>query len=107
VLLTGLLLGAGPGPLHSLITTLQELRNAVAGLADLARGSAFKRVKEAQVSMIPQVTLARAGVLAPSTPQADGDGASAVETLEPQVQNLVSMSNLRIQRQAQRLLRFR
>jgi hypothetical protein len=43
-LLSGLLIGAGPGPLHSLIGTLQELRNSLAGLADLARGKAIEKI---------------------------------------------------------------
>lgn len=47
ILITGLLIGAGPGPLHSFITGLQELRNSLAGLADLARGSALKKVSDA------------------------------------------------------------
>ena len=42
VLLTGLLIGAGPGPLHTFIGTLQELRNGVANLAQLAQGAAIR-----------------------------------------------------------------
>lgn len=42
VLLTGLLIGAGPGPLHTFIGTLQEFRNGVANLAQLAQGAAIR-----------------------------------------------------------------
>lgn len=42
VLLTGLLIGAGPTPMHTFIGTLQEVRNGVANLAQLAQGAAIR-----------------------------------------------------------------
>lgn len=45
-ILTGLAIGAGPGPLHAFIGTLQEMRNAFAGVADLARGAGVARAAE-------------------------------------------------------------
>jgi hypothetical protein len=45
-ILTGLAIGAGPGPLHALIGTLQEMRNAFSGVADLARGAGVARAAE-------------------------------------------------------------
>jgi hypothetical protein len=52
VLLTGLLIGAGPCPLHTLIKSLQEFRQALAGLADLAKGNGFLRTKQAVAGVI-------------------------------------------------------
>lgn len=46
ILVTGLLIGLGPGPLHDLIGLIKELKNAVAGVADLTRGAALKKVGE-------------------------------------------------------------
>jgi hypothetical protein len=55
MVLTGLLIGSGPGPLHSLIGTLSEFRGIAGGLAELTRGNAVKSVKET----LPQVTTPR------------------------------------------------
>lgn len=46
-LLTGLLIGAGPGPMHEVIGLLQGLRDSVSGLASLAQGTAIKKATEA------------------------------------------------------------
>jgi hypothetical protein len=43
IVLTGLLIGAGSGPLHFFILNLQELRNALAGLANDAQSKALNR----------------------------------------------------------------
>jgi hypothetical protein len=50
VLVTGLLIGSGPGPLHQFISILEELRSAAAGLSGLANGAAFLKAKEALVT---------------------------------------------------------
>jgi hypothetical protein len=57
--LTGLIIGAGPGPLHSVIGGLQELRNAFGGLADLARGGGIKRASEGLSQAVETVRRAR------------------------------------------------
>lgn len=46
VLLTGLLIGAGPSPMHAFIGALQELRDGVASLAQLAQGAAIRNALE-------------------------------------------------------------
>ncbi|MGH9889022.1 MAG: hypothetical protein ACREBE_26050 [bacterium] len=46
-LLTGLIIAAGPAPMHSLIGVLQEMRNSVAGLADLGRGAGIRAAAQA------------------------------------------------------------
>lgn len=45
--LTGLIVGAGPGPLHSLIGVIQETRKSLAGLADLTRGGGLRAAAQA------------------------------------------------------------
>lgn len=129
VLLTGLLIGSGPGPLHHLIGTLQEVRNAVAGLADLAQGSAIKKVREPAVA-IETAFLDRAVSFAVAGPPGqpavidertaargeEGEGAEHVDVerrwtgssgpvFSPQ--QLAAADALRGQRQARRALRFR
>ena len=44
---TGLVLGAGPGPMHSLIGMLQSSKNALDNLADLAKGRSVRDAAEA------------------------------------------------------------
>jgi hypothetical protein len=46
LLVTGLVIGAGPGPMHSLIGILQSGKDAVNNLSDLARGKAIKDALE-------------------------------------------------------------
>lgn len=48
VVFTGLLIGAGPGPLHSFISILQELRDTIAGLGNYAQSQAWDNFKNAQ-----------------------------------------------------------
>ena len=45
--LTGLILGAGPGPMHDLIGMLQGSKQALGNLADLAKGKAVREAAEA------------------------------------------------------------
>lgn len=47
MLLTGLVIGAGPGPMHSIIGVLQAGTDAVNNLAELAKGKALKEAREA------------------------------------------------------------
>ena len=47
MLVTGLVIGAGPGPMHSLIGILQSGKDAVNNLAELAKGKAAKEAFEA------------------------------------------------------------
>ncbi len=42
MILTGLLVGAGPGPMHDIIGILQGGKNAVSNLAELAKGKAVR-----------------------------------------------------------------
>ena len=44
---TGLVIGAGPGPMHSIIGILQSGKDAVNNLAELAKGKALKEAMEA------------------------------------------------------------
>lgn len=60
--LTGLVIGAGTGPVHTLFNTLVELRNTAAGLADLTRGTALARLGTPPVARAP----ARSGAAAQS-----------------------------------------
>jgi hypothetical protein len=53
LLLTGLLVGAGAGPLHAFIGWFNELRNTLAGLADVTRGTALKKASEALLQAAP------------------------------------------------------
>jgi hypothetical protein len=54
-ILTGLIIGAGPGPVHSLIGTLQSLRDSVSALGNLAQGTALKNAAQ---TISPTVMLA-------------------------------------------------
>ena len=47
LLITGLIVGAGPGPMHSIIGILQSGKDAVANLAELAKGKAIHDAAEA------------------------------------------------------------
>lgn len=107
VLLTGILIGAGPGPLHIFIGVLHELRATLAGLANLAQGSAYKRVEEA-LTPRPQVIVRSAAPAAPATPpeallqgllEQPTDGRAAIGAR--------ARGDLRVQRQVQRILRLR
>jgi len=109
-LITGLLIGAGPGPLHSFITALQELRNALAGVADLARGTALKRVQEAFPQPSTPARSVRSAVLvAPELPGlTDGDGQPRALTPGRSESAAVpsqqaAVEDLRLQRVANRL----
>ena len=42
MLITGLVIGAGPGPMHSIIGALQNGKDAVGNLSDLAKSKAIK-----------------------------------------------------------------
>ncbi len=53
LLLTGLLVGSGAGPLHAFIGWFNELRNTLAGLADVTRGAALKKASEALQQALP------------------------------------------------------
>jgi hypothetical protein len=48
VVFTGLLIGAGPGPLHSFISILQEFRDTIAGLGNYAQSQAWQNFSNAQ-----------------------------------------------------------
>ena len=124
LLITGLLIGAGPGPLHSFIGTLQEFRNTLAGLADLARGSAVKKAAEALTGTTQPAPPTQTVVVTQPTPAAPviPPGGLNVqvrnEALDAQPQLIVAapevvtvsnpaVGNLRLQRQAERMLRLR
>ena len=47
MLVTGLVIGAGPGPMHSLIGILQSGKDAVSNLADMAQGKAVRDAAQA------------------------------------------------------------
>ncbi|MCP4399922.1 MAG: hypothetical protein GY801_21775 [bacterium] len=47
MILTGLILGAGPGPMHDLIGLLQGGKNAIGSLSELAKGKAIREAAEA------------------------------------------------------------
>lgn len=53
MLVTGLIIGAGPGPMHSLIGILQSGKDAVNNLAELAKG---KAVRDAAQAVLLQVS---------------------------------------------------
>ena len=65
VVLTGLVIGAGPGPVHSLIGALQAFRDTVTSVGNLAQGAAIKNAVLAQppsatiTSDIPQLAAPR------------------------------------------------
>lgn len=108
--LTGLAIGAGPGPLHSLIKTLTELRGSLGAVADLARGNALKQAG---------IALKEAAAAATSNAAGGQDGARG---LPPQGLEAVPIANapaapapakapavdlLSLQRQTARMLRPR
>ena len=86
MILSGLLVGAGVGPMHSLIGALQNTREAVAGLAGLAKGSAVRNV------------------IASALPS-DGGGTRGVAPMDTTDSTAVA-SDLRVQRRARRLVRY-
>src|SRR5688572_8596123 len=86
VVLTGILIGLGPGPLHALLGILVELRNAVAGVADIARGTALKKAAE---TLRDAVTVSNDGR----------------ESGDPDARAQVSRSLAAIERATRRLLR--
>ena len=53
MLITGLVIGAGPGPMHSLIGMLQGGKDALEKLAQLAEGNAIRAASEAFKEEIP------------------------------------------------------
>jgi hypothetical protein len=53
LVLTGLLVGSGAGPLHAFIGWFNEFRNTLAGLADVTRGTALKKASEALQQAVP------------------------------------------------------
>lgn len=92
---TGLAIGAGPGPLHSLIRSLEEFRRAVGGIADLVRGAGVKKAFDA----LREPATGNAVTLVAPLPSSLG--------VAPQAGGLVAVSegDLRLQRAARRLLR--
>ncbi|MCS7260346.1 MAG: hypothetical protein NZ765_06145 [Anaerolineae bacterium] len=56
MLVTGLIIGAGPGPMHSLIGILQSGKDAVSNLAELAKG---KAVRDAAQAVLLQVSASK------------------------------------------------
>ena len=46
MLITGLVVGAGPGPMHSIIGMLQGCKNALEKLGDLAEGKVVREAVE-------------------------------------------------------------
>lgn len=47
MLITGLVIGSGPGPMHDLIGILQSGKNALGNLADLAKGKSIREASDA------------------------------------------------------------
>ena len=47
MVMTGLIIGSGPGPMHDLIGILQGSRNAIGNLAELAKGKAVREAADA------------------------------------------------------------
>ena len=66
--LTGLIIGAGTGPVHSLIGTLQSFRDSVSALGNLAQGAALKNAAQ---TIVPAVTVATAKEVTLETPLAE------------------------------------
>ncbi|MEQ1506183.1 MAG: hypothetical protein ABMB14_28380 [Myxococcota bacterium] len=89
VVMTGIAIGTGSGPMHSLVGLLQELRNAVGGVADLARGGAVRTAMAALSGAVQN-----AEQPAPSPPPASLRSVSAV-----------GQTPLPMARQAHRVLR--
>jgi hypothetical protein len=110
-IVTGLLVGAGPGPLHSFITALQELRNALASVADLARGTALKKVHEALPQpSAPARTPSGSSLLVPArTVGVDphAPALAALATTERADPEQSAIQDLRLTRQARRLFSHR
>lgn len=87
MILSGLFVGAGVGPMHSLIGALQNTREAVAGLAGLAKGSAVRSV---MASALPT----------------DGNTTRGLGRMDEPPAESAAESNLRTQRRARRLVRY-
>lgn len=106
LLLTGLLIGAGPGPLHQVIGLLQGLRDSVGSLASVAQGTAVKKAVEAVGQAEAAATgkgsapTTAAAPTPPPTATATGGGATTADEFAPPP----PVTTLPVQRQAQRLL---
>lgn len=66
VVFTGLLIGAGPGPMHSFISILQEFRDTIAGLGNYAQSQAWQNFANARYPQpAPSATAALPAVPSP------------------------------------------
>ncbi len=101
IFLTGLIIGAGTGPMHSFIGFLQEFRNATTGLSELARGSAIQRVTVAQaITAHGAPAIPESASIVPKGILEDGEGSDAMRN-----DQLIG-SNMNMARQARRILHF-
>lgn len=101
VVFTGLLIGAGPGPIHSFISILQEFRDTIAGLGNYAQSQAWENFKNAQYPQPVQVVAPVPALPAP-------DDVSSTSTNPPPPTAPVPAEPLpdpRTQRQVREILR--
>jgi hypothetical protein len=94
LVLTGLLVGSGAGPLHAFIGWFNELRNTLAGLADVTRGTALKKASEALLQVAP----------APVAPPVTGAYRSPTPAAGPVEAQASLADSLTHQRQVEHLL---
>jgi RNase P/RNase MRP subunit p29 len=79
-ILTGLIIGAGPGPVHSLIGTLQSIRDSVSALGNLAQGTALKNAAQTITPAVAATTTKEITVEAPpSLPAASPESSPQLE----------------------------
>jgi hypothetical protein len=102
VIFTGLLIGAGPGPMHSFISILQELRDTIAGLGNYAQSQAWQNFKNAQY---PQPVLASAPVLPAPDEATSAAAPQPMPTPTPQTALAEPLPDPRTQRQIREILR--
>lgn len=103
VVFTGLLIGAGPGPLHAFISILQEFRDTIAGLGNYAQSQAWDNFRNAQYAHPPAPTTT-------TPPALTAEDASATTTRDitesgTEPAPSVPLPDARTQRQVREILR--
>jgi hypothetical protein len=103
MLLTGLIIGTGPGPVHSLIGTLQSLRDTLSAVGNLAQGAAIKNA-----ALGTQTAVETAAMSTPATKEVLPPPATKGLAPEEQEQPIVTVeTTLSLQRKLQQAVRSR
>ena len=109
-ILTGLIIGAGPGPVHSLIGTLQSFRDSVSALGNLAQGTAIKNAAQSITPAVAAATTLTVTSVQPAQPAPEAKElapAAAPATIPATEQIPVTESSAQLQRRLQAAVRGR